>query len=85
MIETMYFECFEIHALCKETNTGSVPSLKEKVQMKQQNFISSKLVDPEEPLRIVYKVCQENNTSAYKNFQKVPRELLDMCCGWSAG
>ena len=38
--------------------------------MKQQKFISSKLSDPEEPLTIVYKFCEQNNTIAYRNLRK---------------
>ena len=47
-----------------------VPTLKERVRLKQQNFLKSKLTDPDEPLAIVYRLCEQNDLNAYRNLQK---------------
>ena len=54
-----------------------LPTLKERVRRRQQNFIKSKLTDPEEPLTIVYMLCQQNNTNAYRNLRKVMEYEFD--------
>ena len=54
-----------------------MPTLKERVRLRQQKFIKSKLTDPEEPLTIVYMLCQQNNTNAYRNLRKVMEYNFD--------
>ena len=47
-----------------------VPEIKNRIRTCQQNFIKSKLTDSEEPLTIVYKLCEENNTKAFRCLQR---------------
>ena len=47
-----------------------VSTLKERIRTRQQNFINSKLIDPEEPLTIVYNLCLQNNTAAFRCLQR---------------
>ena len=54
-----------------------VPSLKERVRKRQQAFIKSKLSDPEEPLTIVYKLCERNNTRAFRSLQRAMEFTCD--------
>ena len=77
VIETMYMSALKtLLGVRKQTPNDivltecGVPTLKERVRVKQQNFIKSKLTDPEEPLTIVYNLCEQNETNAYRNLKK---------------
>ena len=54
-----------------------VPELKELVRKYQNNFISTKLSDPEEPLTKVYKLCQQSNTVAFRCLQRASTYVFD--------
>ena len=60
------------------TECGGVPTLKERIHKRQQTFINSKLSDPEEQLTIVYnKLCQQNNTGAFRSLQRAMEFTCD--------
>ena len=58
------------------TECGMI-ELKELVRKCQQRFINSKLVDPEEPLSKIYRLCQQNNTNAFRCLQRAKEFVFD--------
>ena len=43
--------------------------LRDRIHKSRKNFIKSKLSDPDEPLSIVYRLCERNNTKGYRMLQ----------------
>ena len=58
------------------TECGMI-ELKELVRKCQQRFINSKLIDPEEPLSKIYRLCQQNNTNAFRCLQRAKEFVFD--------
>ena len=83
VVETMYMSAVKaLLGVRKQTPNDvvltecGVHTLKELVRTRQQKFLSSKLSDPDEPLTIVYKLCQENNTAAFRSL----KSAMDFTC-----
>jgi ribosomal protein L31 len=54
-----------------------VIELKEAVRKHQQNFINSKLSDPEEPLTKVFELCRRGDTAAFRYIQRIRGYVFD--------
>ena len=83
-IEVMYMSALKsLLGVRKQTPNQTVltecgvPELKEVIRRKQLNFINSKLSDPEEPLTKVYKLCQREDTGAYRYIQRFREYVFD--------
>ena len=51
--------------------------MKEVVRKYQQNFINSKLSNPEEPLTKVFELCRQNDTAAFRFLQRAREHVFD--------
>ena len=83
-IEVLYMSALKsLLGVRKQTPNRTVltecgmPEVKELVRKYQQNFIKSKLNDPEEPLTKVYEFCRLKDTAAFRFLQRAREHVFD--------